>query len=69
MMLLLWTAERTKQLLAWSAFSQVWMLPFLVWLRVVDTTKASRWTVWIVMTLMLTKPMRKLSIGRYNVSL
>ncbi|CCF43941.1 phthalate transporter, partial [Colletotrichum higginsianum] len=57
MMLLLWTAERTKQLLAWSAFSQIWMLPFLIWLRVVDTTKASRWTVWIVMTLMLTKPM------------
>ncbi|KAK6225604.1 hypothetical protein QIS74_01651 [Colletotrichum tabaci] len=56
MMLLLWIAERTKQLLAWSAFSQIWMLPFLIWLRVVDTTKASRWTVWIVMTLMLTKP-------------
>ncbi|WQF82192.1 Putative major facilitator superfamily, MFS transporter superfamily [Colletotrichum destructivum] len=56
MMLLLWIAERTKQLLAWSAFSQIWMLPFLIWLRVVDTTKASKWTVWIVMTLMLTKP-------------
>ncbi|KAJ0162013.1 Uncharacterized protein CTA2_5256 [Colletotrichum tanaceti] len=56
MMLLLWTAERTKQFLGWSAFSQIWMLPFLMWLRVVDITKASRWTVWAVMTLMLTKP-------------
>ncbi|KZL82547.1 mfs general substrate transporter [Colletotrichum incanum] len=44
-------------LLAWSAFAQIWMLPFLIWLRVVDSTKVSRWTVWIVMTLMLTKPM------------
>ncbi|OHW89564.1 MFS general substrate transporter [Colletotrichum incanum] len=35
----------------------IWMLPFLIWLRVVDSTKVSRWTVWIVMTLMLTKPM------------
>ncbi|TDZ35015.1 putative transporter [Colletotrichum spinosum] len=41
MMLLLWIAERTKNILAWAAFSQVWMLPFLVWLRVVDTSKAS----------------------------
>ncbi|OLN92096.1 putative transporter YIL166C-like protein 1 [Colletotrichum chlorophyti] len=57
MMLLLWTAEKTKQLLAWSAFAQIWMLPFLIWLRVVDTSQVSRWTVWIVMTLMLIKPM------------
>ncbi|KAF6842367.1 transporter YIL166C-like protein 1 [Colletotrichum musicola] len=56
MMLLLWIAERTKNILAWAAFSQVWMVPFLIYLRVVDTTKVSRWTVWIVMTLMLTKP-------------
>ncbi|KAL0941474.1 transporter YIL166C-like protein 1 [Colletotrichum truncatum] len=57
MMLLLWIAERTKNILAWAAFSQVWMLPFLIWLRVVDSTKVSRWVVWIVMTLMLAKPM------------
>lgn len=65
MMLLLWVAERTKNILAWAAFSQVWMLPFLIYLRVVDTTKVSRWTVWIVMTLMLTKPMRECS-GPHN---
>ncbi|KAJ5587301.1 uncharacterized protein N7459_003066 [Penicillium hispanicum] len=43
--------------LTWVAlFAQVWTLPMLIYLYVVDTTTASKWAVWAVITVLLAVP-------------
>lgn len=37
-------------------FGQVWAVPFLVWLYVVDITTVKKWVVWTVITLLLSFP-------------
>lgn len=39
--------------------SQVWALPFLIWLVVADVSHTNRWIVWAVITLLLSYPSRK----------
>lgn len=43
--------------LTWAAlFGQIWVLPFVVYLYVVDTTPANKWVVYAVITLLLGFP-------------
>jgi len=36
-----------------AVLSQVWTIPMLIWLNVVDTTKVNKWSVWAVITILL----------------
>ena len=40
-------------------FGQVWAVPFLIWLYVVDITTVNKWVVWTVITLLLSFPSGK----------
>lgn len=51
-----YVAEVTGQLTLVAGASQVWALPFLIYLNVVDTSKVSRWVIWTVTTLLLSYP-------------
>jgi hypothetical protein len=62
MMTVLWFAERTGHLLAWTSLYQIWALPFLIWLRVAFEQSTSKWTTWSVLTLMIAAPMRELPL-------
>ncbi|KAI0513278.1 major facilitator superfamily domain-containing protein [Xylaria bambusicola] len=57
MMLLSILAEVTGQLAASAVIFQFWCLPFLVYLRVVDTTHASKWLTWAIISLLLAAPL------------
>ncbi|KAH9996635.1 MFS general substrate transporter [Xylariaceae sp. FL0662B] len=50
-------AEYTGQLAACASIFQFWCLPFLIYLRVVDTTKASKWLTWGMISLLLAAPL------------
>ncbi|KAI1847153.1 hypothetical protein JX265_011829 [Neoarthrinium moseri] len=50
-------AEVTGQLAACASILQFWSLPFLIYLRVVDTTKVSKWLTWGMTSLLLAAPL------------
>ncbi|KAI5924220.1 major facilitator superfamily domain-containing protein [Camillea tinctor] len=50
-------AEYTGQLAACASIFQFWCLPFLIYLRVVDTTSASKWLTWAMISLLLAAPL------------
>jgi hypothetical protein len=50
-------AEVTGQLAATASLLQFWSLPFLIYLRVVDTTKVSKWLTWGMTSLLLAAPL------------
>lgn len=52
-------AEFLGQLTFVAASGQIWILPFLIYLNVVDTSKVSRWVIYAVTTLLLSYPNRK----------
>lgn len=56
MLLLAYTAEATGELTMVAMVGQLWALPFLVYLYVVDINSANKWVVWAVMTLLLGYP-------------
>lgn len=56
MLLLSYLGEILGQLAFVATIPQVWALPFLIWLRTVDTSALSKWTVWGVMTVFLGNP-------------
>lgn len=56
MVILTYLGEMLGQLAFVAAIPQVWALPFLIWLRTVDTSAISKWTVWGVMTVFLGNP-------------
>ncbi|KAL4780691.1 major facilitator superfamily domain-containing protein [Aspergillus varians] len=56
MVLLSYTAEAVNELTFVSMVGQIWSLPFLVYLYVVDANSANKWVVWAVMTLFLAYP-------------
>ncbi|TRX89895.1 hypothetical protein FHL15_009167 [Xylaria flabelliformis] len=49
--------EVTGQLAASASLFQFWCLPFLIYLRVVDTTHASKWLTWAMISLLLAAPL------------
>ncbi|KAI1335282.1 MFS general substrate transporter [Xylariaceae sp. FL0016] len=50
-------AEYTGQLAACASIFQFWCLPFLIYLRVVDTTHVSKWLTWAMISLLLAAPL------------
>ncbi|KAL1862786.1 hypothetical protein VTK73DRAFT_6645 [Phialemonium thermophilum] len=50
-------SEFTGQLAACASLFQLWCLPFLIYLEVVDTTKASKWLTWAMISLLLAAPL------------
>ncbi|KAI1264539.1 MFS general substrate transporter [Xylariaceae sp. FL1019] len=54
---LTYLAEIVDQLSLVASLGQIWMLPFLTWLAVVDLGEASRWTQWAILTLLLGYPL------------
>lgn len=57
MLAIIYVAEKSGQLLAWAALAQIWVLPFLIWLRVVDITQEKPWLVWAMLTILIAKPL------------
>ncbi|KAI0468018.1 major facilitator superfamily domain-containing protein [Xylaria cf. heliscus] len=57
MLLISTLAEVTGQLAACASLFQFWCLPFLIYLRVVDTTHASKWLTWAIISLLLAAPL------------
>lgn len=58
---LAYSAEIFGELTFHSMLSQIWALPFLIWLVVADVAHTNRWIVWAVITLLLSYPSRMLS--------
>ncbi|VBB84817.1 Putative Protein similar to YIL166C of Saccharomyces cerevisiae [Podospora comata] len=56
MIILTYVSEFTGQMSLTAIIPQFWAIPFLVFLRFVDTTTVSKWTVWLVMTFFLGSP-------------
>ncbi|KAL4811809.1 major facilitator superfamily domain-containing protein [Aspergillus spinulosporus] len=56
MVLLAYTAEAANELTLISMLGQIWALPFLVYIYVVDINTVNKWVVWVVMTLLLGYP-------------
>ncbi|KAI4592544.1 hypothetical protein KJ359_011126 [Pestalotiopsis sp. 9143b] len=50
-------AEVSGQLAGTASLLQFWSLPFLIYLRVVDTTKVSKWLTWGMTSLLLAAPL------------
>ncbi|KAI0391451.1 permease of the major facilitator superfamily [Xylariaceae sp. FL0594] len=57
MLLLSTIAEVTGQLALTASLFQFWCLPFLIYLRVVDTTHAPKWLTWAMISLLLSAPL------------
>ncbi|KAL3462438.1 major facilitator superfamily domain-containing protein [Aspergillus heterothallicus] len=56
MLVLAYTAETVNELTLVSMMGQIWALPFLVYLYVVDINTVNKWVVWVIMTLLLGYP-------------
>ena len=56
MLTLTYVAEIWGELTLTAGFGQVWMLPFLIYLDVVNTQKVNKWVVWGVTSLLLSYP-------------
>src|ERR1700760_2709737 len=56
MLLLTYVAEIWGELTLTSMIGQIWMLPFLIYLNVVNTQKVHKWVVWAVISLLLSYP-------------
>jgi len=52
-------AEIVGNLTFCALTSQIWALPFLIYLNVVDTSQVNRWVLYAVITLLLSFPNRK----------
>jgi hypothetical protein len=64
MLTLTYLGEFWGELTLTSGFGQIWILPFLIYLNVVNITKVSRWIVWAVISLLLAYPNGK---PRYRI--
>ncbi|KAK4451262.1 major facilitator superfamily domain-containing protein [Podospora aff. communis PSN243] len=56
MLILVYLSQAINQMSMVAVISQFWAIPFLVWLRFVDTATVSKWTTWLVMTMFLGSP-------------
>ncbi len=59
MLLLTYFAEIFGELTLTSAFGQIWALPFLVYIYLVDITKINKWQAFGIMSLLLSYPSGK----------
>ena len=53
---LTYIAEIWGELTLTAMFAQIWALPFLIYLFVVNTAGVNRWVIWTVTTLLLSYP-------------
>ncbi|KAL9623144.1 MAG: hypothetical protein Q9160_002459 [Pyrenula sp. 1 TL-2023] len=53
---LAYIAEVTGQLTLTAMFGQIWALPFLIFIYVVNINNINKWTAWAIMTLLLGWP-------------
>ncbi|CAI6084340.1 unnamed protein product [Clonostachys chloroleuca] len=49
-------SETLKQRAYVTVISQIWILPFLIYLNVVDITQINKWVGWVILTLLLAYP-------------
>ena len=56
MVLVTYVSEIVEERSLIGLFGQVWAVPFLIWLYVVDITTVNKWVVWTVITLLLSFP-------------
>jgi hypothetical protein len=49
-------AEVWGELTLTSMSGQIWMLPFLIYLNIVNTQKVNKWIIWAVISLLLSYP-------------
>lgn len=59
MLAITYLSEIWKEIAFTAMIPQFWVLPFLVYLYVVDITATSRWAAWAVLTLLLAFPSGK----------
>lgn len=52
-------SERVKQRALAGIITQLWSVPFLIYLYCVDITEINRWKAWVILTLLLSSPSRK----------
>lgn len=53
---LTYLAEAWSELTLTALIGQIWLLPFLIYLNVVNTTEVNKWVFWVVVTLLLAYP-------------
>lgn len=56
MMAVTYAAEIFGELTLFSLTGQIWALPFLIYLNVVNITHVNKWIIWTVTTLLLSYP-------------
>ncbi len=56
MLAITFIAEIRKELTFTALVGQIWALPFLIYLAVVNTANVNRWIIWAVTTLLLGYP-------------
>jgi hypothetical protein len=56
---LTYLSEQWNQRAFLAMLSQIWVLPFLIYIYVVDITQVNRWLAWAVLSLLLAYPSRE----------
>ncbi|PNP47043.1 hypothetical protein THARTR1_10548 [Trichoderma harzianum] len=56
MLALTYLAEAWGELTLTALIGQIWLLPFLIYLNVVNTQEVNKWVFWVVVTLLLAYP-------------
>lgn len=68
MLLITYIAEIVGELTFVSLSGQIWALPFLIYMAVVDNQKINRWIMWTVTTLLLSYPNCKSGTGEQKTA-
>ncbi|KAM0411430.1 hypothetical protein ACHAPD_009642 [Fusarium lateritium] len=56
MLSIAWLADKTKRVIALCFIPMIWVLPSLIWLRTSYTVESPRWTVYGVITVLVSSP-------------
>jgi hypothetical protein len=56
MLSIAWLADKTKRVIALCFIPMIWILPSLIWLRTSYTVDSPRWTVYGVITVLVSSP-------------
>lgn len=54
--LLTYTAEALGSLALMGVVAQIWVLPLLIYMNVVDFSQSNKWVAWTILTLLLSHP-------------
>lgn len=53
---LTYLAEAISELTITALIGQIWLLPFLIYLNVVNSQEVNKWVFWVVVSLLLSYP-------------